>query len=52
MWLSVTEYLQPARADLALWRRGPGEKVGLQVLRNSSIRVAEITAGDRDEFYR
>jgi S1-C subfamily serine protease len=37
---------------LALWRRGPGEKVGLQVLRNSSIRVAEITAGDREEFYR
>lgn len=36
----------------ALWRRGPGEKLGLQVLRNSSIRVAEITAGDRDEFYR
>jgi S1-C subfamily serine protease len=36
----------------ALWRRGPGEKLGLQVLRNSSIRVAEVTAGDRDEFYR
>jgi S1-C subfamily serine protease len=37
---------------LALWRHAPGEKVGLQLLRNSSIRVAEITAGDRDEFYR
>lgn len=37
---------------LALWRRAPGEKIGLQVLRNSSIRLAEITAGDRDEFYR
>jgi len=37
---------------LALWRRVPGETVGLQVLRNSSIRVTEITAGDRDEFYR
>jgi S1-C subfamily serine protease len=37
---------------LALWRRGPGDKIGLQVLRNSSIRLAEITAGDRDEFYR
>jgi S1-C subfamily serine protease len=36
----------------ALWRRSPGEIVGLQVLRDSSIRVAEITAGDRDEFYR
>jgi S1-C subfamily serine protease len=37
---------------LALWRHSPGEKVGLQILRNSSIRVAEITAGDRDDFYR
>ena len=36
----------------ALWRRGPGQVVGLQVLRDSAIRVVEITAGDRDEFYR
>jgi S1-C subfamily serine protease len=36
----------------ALWRKGPGETVGLQILRDSSIRVVEITAGDRDEFYR
>jgi S1-C subfamily serine protease len=36
----------------ALWRKGPGEVVGLQVLRDSAIRVEEISAGDRDEFYR
>jgi serine protease Do len=36
----------------ALWRKGPGETVGLQVLRDSAIRVVEITAGDRDEFYK
>jgi serine protease Do len=36
----------------ALWRRAPGETVGLQVLRDSTIRVVEIAAGDRDDFYR
>jgi S1-C subfamily serine protease len=36
----------------ALWRKGPGEIIGLQVLRDSAIRVVEITAGDRDEFYK
>ena len=36
----------------ALWRKAPGATVGLQVLRDSVIRVVEISAGDRDEFYR
>ena len=36
----------------ALWRRAPGEIVGLQILRDSTIRVVEITAGDRDDFYK
>jgi S1-C subfamily serine protease len=36
----------------ALWRRSPGETLSLQVLRDSAIRVVEITAGDRDEFYK
>ena len=36
----------------ALWRKVPGEVVGLQILRDSAIRVVEITAGDRDEFYK
>jgi S1-C subfamily serine protease len=36
----------------ALWRKGPGETVGLQILRDSAIRVVEITAGDRDDFYK
>ena len=26
--------------------------VGLQILRDSTIRVVEITAGDRDDFYK
>jgi S1-C subfamily serine protease len=36
----------------ALWRKGPGEIVGLQILRDSAIRVIEMTAGDRDDFYK
>jgi serine protease DegS len=36
----------------ALWRRRPGEVVGMQVLREESIHVVEVVAGDRDEFYR
>ena len=36
----------------ALWEHEPGESVSLQVLRESTIRVVEVTAGDRDEFYK
>jgi serine protease DegS len=36
----------------ALWEHVPGESIGLQVLRESAIRVVEVTAGDRDEFYK
>jgi S1-C subfamily serine protease len=36
----------------ALWKRKPGESVSLQVLRDGAIRVIEVTAGDRDHFYR
>jgi S1-C subfamily serine protease len=36
----------------ALWRKPPAETVGLQILRDSAIRVVEVTAGDRDEFYK
>jgi S1-C subfamily serine protease len=36
----------------ALWRRAPGDVVGLQVLREERIHVIEIVAGDRYEFYK
>jgi S1-C subfamily serine protease len=36
----------------ALWRHTPGEPLGLQVLRESSIRLVDVVAGDRDEFYK
>jgi serine protease Do len=36
----------------AIWRKGPGETVGLQVLRESAIRVVHVVAGDRYEFFK
>ena len=36
----------------ALWRKGPGELVGMQVLREEAIHVVEVVAGDRYEFYK
>jgi S1-C subfamily serine protease len=36
----------------ALWRKSAGESVSLQILRESAIRVVEVEAGDRDQFYR
>jgi len=35
-----------------LWRRSPGDTVGMQVLRDESIHVIEVVAGDRYEFYK
>jgi S1-C subfamily serine protease len=36
----------------AMWRKGPGESLGMQVLRESAIHVVEVVAGDRYEFYK
>jgi S1-C subfamily serine protease len=35
-----------------LWRKTPGESIGFQTLRESSIRVVDVVAGDRYEFFR
>ncbi|HEV8441451.1 MAG TPA: S1C family serine protease [Methylomirabilota bacterium] len=44
----------PTRKDLylSLWRHGPGEKIALEVLRDSELRVVHVTGGDRAEFYK
>jgi S1-C subfamily serine protease len=34
-----------------IWRRRPGEVVGLQILRESAIRIVDVTSADRYEFY-
>jgi S1-C subfamily serine protease len=36
----------------ALRRRSPGERVGMQVLRDEAIHVLEVVAGDRYEFFK
>ena len=36
----------------AIRRKASGESLSFQVLRDSAIRVMEVTAGDRDAFYR
>jgi hypothetical protein len=36
----------------AIWRKKPGERIGLQVLREDAIHVVDVVAGDRYDFYR
>jgi S1-C subfamily serine protease len=36
----------------ALRRRAPGDRVGMQVLRDEAIHVLEVVAGDRYEFFK
>jgi S1-C subfamily serine protease len=36
----------------AIWCKQPGESVGFQILRESSIRVVDVVSGDRYEFFR
>jgi len=36
----------------AIWKKAPGDGLSLQVLRDSAIRVVEVAAGDRYEFYK
>jgi S1-C subfamily serine protease len=35
-----------------LWRKHPGDTVGMQVLREESIHVIDVVAGDRYDFYK
>jgi S1-C subfamily serine protease len=35
-----------------IWRKAPGELVGLQVLRGEAIHIVDVLAGDRYEFFR
>ncbi len=44
----------PTRKELylSLWRHGPGEKIALEVMRDSELRRVHVTSGDRAEFYK
>jgi len=35
-----------------IWKHHPGERIGFQTLRESAIRVTDVVAGDRYEFFR
>ena len=35
-----------------IWERGPGELIGMQVLRDEAIQVVQVLAGDRYEFFK
>jgi serine protease Do len=36
----------------AFWKKGPGEPLDLQVLREAQIRAVHVVAGDRYDFYK
>jgi len=37
---------------VAIWKRSPGERLGLQILRDSAIRNVDVVTGDRYDFYK
>ncbi|MGH7355308.1 MAG: S1C family serine protease [Candidatus Rokuibacteriota bacterium] len=37
---------------MSLWRHAPGEKLTLEVMRDSKLRRLEVTGGDRAHFFR
>jgi S1-C subfamily serine protease len=43
-----------SRRDLyvSLWKHEPGERLTLEVMRDSKLRLVAVTGGDRAEFFR
>jgi S1-C subfamily serine protease len=52
--LSLDAEQVPTRKDLylSLWRRGPGERIALEVMRDNELRQLHVTGGDRADFYK
>ena len=52
--LSVDGHAVQTLRDLyrAIWKKQPGDALGFGVLREAAAHVIEVTAGDRDSFYR
>jgi serine protease Do len=44
----------PTRKELylSLWRRGPGERIALEVMRDSELKRLDVTGGNRADFYK
>ena len=52
--LSLDAHQVPTRKDLylSLWRRGPGERIALEVMRDNELKRLDVTGGDRADFYK
>jgi len=52
--LSLDARQVPTRKDLylSLWRRGPGERIALEVMRDNELKRLDVTGGDRADFYK
>jgi S1-C subfamily serine protease len=44
----------PTRKELylSLWRRGPGERIAVEVMRDSELKRLDVTGGNRADFYK
>ena len=54
MIMSVNAEEISSRRDLymRLWRHEPGERLTLEIMRDSAVRRLEVTGGDRAEFFK
>jgi S1-C subfamily serine protease len=52
--LSLDAQQVPTRKDLylSLWRRGPGDRIALEVMRDNELKRLDVTGGDRADFYK
>ena len=52
--LSLDAQQVPTRKDLylSLWRRGPGERIAIEVMRDNELKRLDVTGGDRADFYK
>ena len=50
--LNAEEVASRRELYMSLWRHGPGEKLTLEVMRDSKLRRLEVTGGDRAHFFR
>ena len=52
VWLDALQVPTRKELYLSLWRRGPGERIALEVMRDNELRGSTSTGGDRAEFYK
>ena len=52
--MSLDDLQVPTLKELyrSLWRRGPGERIELEVMRDSKLKRLDVTGGNRADFYK